>query len=207
MRGYHRDVEGAKLLKQHGGNYYVPSLDMHSDIRINEAYLDRTLRSFKVVFSAGNRILSLNLDRSIFPATIVVARSVAQVGFAPPLDELVRRFSERATLLMLPHLTLSSCKPPERFGHFLLKFISESKVEIIDLGSKNHTDVLKLTNEELADLVATFDNPDSATKTYAPFASEVESKDGFFTNVTSHPQQFELPILIMASKECRILIR
>ena len=80
-------------------------------------------------------------------------------------------------------------------------------MEIIDLGSKNHTDVLKLTNEELADLVATFDNPDSATKTYAPFASEVESKDGFFTNVTSHPQQFELPILIMASKECRILIR
>ena len=207
LKGYHQDVEGAKLLKQQGGNYFVPNKSMLSAIAINEACEDKILNSFKIIFSAGNKTLSISIDRRQVPTNIVVARNNAEIGFTPPLEELENQFNKHATLLMLPGRTLSSCRAPQRMGHFLLQFINDTEVSVADLGSHNGTEVLKLSNEDYAELTDSIKHSNNLTLKYSPFAAEVEAKAGFFTKVADEPKIFKLPVLIMASKECRILVR
>ena len=88
-----------KLLRQQGGNYFVPNKSMLSAIAINEAHADRSLNVFKIIFSAGNKTLSISIDRRQVPTNIVVARNHGEIGFTPPLEELENQFNKHATLL------------------------------------------------------------------------------------------------------------
>ena len=204
--GYEDEVKGAKLLSDLGGHFFVPNKTMQGAFLLQEADQTAPLSSFGLLFSVGNKILRLSLDHREYPATLIIARSPSDIGFKFPRKEIIEKYGHRASLLTLPHPTLSSCQPDTRMGHLLLQIVGLNKVKIFDLGSRNGTEIMKIGNEDLASLELSLAAKNGATA-YASFASQVQPKHAVVTKVGLSSIDSDLPFIIFASKDCRLLIR
>ena len=206
LPGFEYQAMGVKILQDRNGDFTMPNNLLLHDYKIAFAESNADPHRFSLLFSVGDKVIRLALDRDECPASIVVARTTPNLNLIEANKELTGNYGSRASFLFLPTLTLSSCKPGKNLGHALIKFIDKDHVTIQDLRSRNGTKVIKLSNKQMNALEEVLAGQSGGATVTVPFGSNIEVTPGFEFNV-SERTKFELPILLLASDNCRILIK
>lgn len=202
------DIDGSGYLRALGGDM-VASMKIRNGVRIEAGFQTET-KSHSMILDLPGGLLSFLIDKEELPIRLIISRRIQQshTNILQAIEEARPGSTlpplKRVGVLLLPVATLSALRDHEKLGHLLIDFLP-SKIQIMDLKSKNKTFIRSLTSDQFE---ATKQNstPRSNITVTAGFNTSTEVGEALTPTPAFKPIAVSTPTFIQATKDLRIIL-